>query len=89
MVSNTFGDMLYTETNFFDFPSPKDLKRKILISTKPPSASFNDQEKSEQKYRPRSDTGSNNSGEFLNVEIKVDYCKAFISSKFKYYFIIK
>lgn len=38
MVHKTFGPMLYLpETdNLPEFPSPESLKRKILISTKPP-----------------------------------------------------
>ncbi|KAL8093044.1 phosphoinositide phospholipase C 2-like [Apium graveolens] len=38
MVSETFGDMLFISgsESFAEFPSPELLKRKILISTKPP-----------------------------------------------------
>lgn len=38
MVTETFGDMLYVPNSEFlmDLPSPEILKRKVLISTKPP-----------------------------------------------------
>lgn len=38
MVKETFGDMLYSPGSEFimEFPSPDSLKRRILISTKPP-----------------------------------------------------
>uniref|UniRef100_A0A0D9WCA5 Phosphoinositide phospholipase C n=1 Tax=Leersia perrieri TaxID=77586 RepID=A0A0D9WCA5_9ORYZ len=38
MIKETFGDMLYTcETeNISEFPSPDELKNKIIVSTKPP-----------------------------------------------------
>ncbi|CAK9137005.1 unnamed protein product [Ilex paraguariensis] len=37
MVTRTFGDMLfYPESDLKEFPSPEFLKKKILISTKPP-----------------------------------------------------
>lgn len=38
MVTETFGDMLFISgsESFAEFPSPELLKRKILISTKPP-----------------------------------------------------
>lgn len=38
MVTETFGDMLYIPTSEFlmELPSPEILKRKVLISTKPP-----------------------------------------------------
>lgn len=38
MLTQTFGDMLfYPESEFIaEFPSPEALKRRVLISTKPP-----------------------------------------------------
>ncbi|KAL9228665.1 hypothetical protein vseg_004218 [Gypsophila vaccaria] len=36
MVNTTFGAMLYTRVDVHEFPSPETLKRRILISTKPP-----------------------------------------------------
>ncbi|KAJ0021109.1 hypothetical protein Pint_32541 [Pistacia integerrima] len=36
MVTNTFGNMLYYPKYGDHFPSPNELKKKILISTKPP-----------------------------------------------------
>lgn len=38
MVSKTFGEMLYLpeSESLAEFPSPESLKRKIMISTKPP-----------------------------------------------------
>lgn len=39
MVNTTFGNMLFPGKDFLEFPSPESLKRKILISTKPPKES--------------------------------------------------
>lgn len=41
MVTKTFGDMLYRpETDQLrEFPSPESLKKKVMISTKPPKES--------------------------------------------------
>lgn len=38
MISETFGDMLYApgSEDLKEFPSPIQLKRRIIISTKPP-----------------------------------------------------
>ena len=38
MVTETFGDLLFTSKSesFPEFPSPESLKKKIIISTKPP-----------------------------------------------------
>lgn len=38
MIKATFGDMLYTPSDepMKEFPSPEDLKNRIIISTKPP-----------------------------------------------------
>ncbi|KAL2557062.1 Phosphoinositide phospholipase C 2 [Forsythia ovata] len=37
MVKNIFGDILYQpNTDFQEFPSPEELKKKVMISTKPP-----------------------------------------------------
>jgi phosphatidylinositol phospholipase C, delta len=38
MIKETFGDMLYVPSDepMKEFPSPEDLKNKIIISTKPP-----------------------------------------------------
>uniref|UniRef100_A0A0E0KY26 Phosphoinositide phospholipase C n=1 Tax=Oryza punctata TaxID=4537 RepID=A0A0E0KY26_ORYPU len=38
MIKETFGDMLYVSEyeNMAEFPSPDDLKEKIIVSTKPP-----------------------------------------------------
>lgn len=38
MITQTFGDMLFcpNDENLKEFPSPEDLKYRILISTKPP-----------------------------------------------------
>uniref|UniRef100_A0A803LXE0 Phosphoinositide phospholipase C n=1 Tax=Chenopodium quinoa TaxID=63459 RepID=A0A803LXE0_CHEQI len=40
MVSDIFGAMLYPGLEFVAFPSPEQLKEKILISTKPPKISL-------------------------------------------------
>ena len=58
MVSNTFREMLYPGVDFLEFPSPEELKEKILISTKPPkesSESLNDQENYDHKTKEISD----------------------------------
>jgi len=38
MVTQTFGDILFSPSSesLKEFPSPKSLKRRIIISTKPP-----------------------------------------------------
>lgn len=37
MITQTFGDMLFTSDSCLkEFPSPESLKRRVLISTKPP-----------------------------------------------------
>lgn len=38
MVTETFGDLLFTSKSesFPEFPSPESLKKRIIISTKPP-----------------------------------------------------
>lgn len=38
MINKTFGDMLFSPGSecLSDFPSPESLKRRIIISTKPP-----------------------------------------------------
>ncbi|KNA12041.1 hypothetical protein SOVF_129540 isoform A [Spinacia oleracea] len=58
MVSDIFGEMLYPGVEFVEFPSPEELKRRILISTKPPKESldsFNEQENQEQKIKNSTD----------------------------------
>ncbi|XP_076945389.1 phosphoinositide phospholipase C 2-like isoform X1 [Bidens hawaiensis] len=46
MVTETFGDMLFTPDteSLVEFPSPEKLKRRIIISTKPPKEYFKSQE---------------------------------------------
>lgn len=55
MVTKTFGDMLYLPENLDEFPSPESLKRKIMISTKPPEvdANKNDDNKDKGKFQKR------------------------------------
>lgn len=37
MITQTFGDMLFSPDSCLkEFPSPESLKRRVLISTKPP-----------------------------------------------------
>ncbi|KAF5446720.1 hypothetical protein F2P56_032323 [Juglans regia] len=49
MVTKTFGELLYrSESELKEFPSPESLKKKILISTKPPKE-FHDQASSSSK----------------------------------------
>nr|XP_043611543.1 phosphoinositide phospholipase C 2-like [Erigeron canadensis] len=60
MVTETFGNVLYKYTGsdlMKDFPSPESLKRRIVVSTKPPK---------EYLDTPRSTTGQNESS--LNVK---------------------
>ncbi|KAK9755766.1 hypothetical protein RND81_01G048900 [Saponaria officinalis] len=52
MVTKTFGDMLFPGTDFQEFPSPESLKKRILISTKPPKESLDslkEEENNDQK----------------------------------------
>lgn len=71
MVSETFGDMLYPGVEFLEFPSPEELKGKILISTKPPKeplGSFTEQENQELKIEELTDRSGN---EELDINIQV------------------
>jgi len=47
MVTNTFGDILFTPNteSVKEFPSPESLKRRIIISTKPPKEYLEAKEK--------------------------------------------
>lgn len=47
MVANTFGDILFTPNteSVKEFPSPDSLKRRIIISTKPPKEYLGAKEK--------------------------------------------
>ncbi|KAL8230166.1 hypothetical protein R6Q59_000497 [Mikania micrantha] len=52
MVKRTFGDMLFQPDKYYDLtklPSPADLKRKIVISTKPPNESLESETNAPQK----------------------------------------
>ncbi|KAD0358288.1 hypothetical protein E3N88_44399 [Mikania micrantha] len=52
MVKRTFGDMLFQPDKYYDLsklPSPADLKRKIVISTKPPNESVDTETNAPQK----------------------------------------
>jgi phosphatidylinositol phospholipase C delta len=58
MVTQTFGDILfcYGTECYVDFPSPESLRRKIIISTKPPkeylqTKSMNDKDNGSQKSK--------------------------------------
>lgn len=58
MVNTTFGNILFPGTDFIEFPSPESLKRKILISTKPPKESgdnIREEETNEQKVKDFTD----------------------------------
>ncbi|KAL5750524.1 hypothetical protein ACOSP7_025127 [Xanthoceras sorbifolium] len=50
MVTKVFGDMLYQTGHLEEFPSPESMKRKILISTKPPEEGLNSSSKIEKSY---------------------------------------
>ncbi|KMT05047.1 hypothetical protein BVRB_7g172050 [Beta vulgaris subsp. vulgaris] len=70
MVSETFGDMLYPGVEFLEFPSPEELKGKILISTKPPKeplGSFTEQENQELKIEELTNRSGN---EELDINIQ-------------------
>lgn len=83
MVTTTFGDMLFTGADFQDFPSPESLKRRILVSTKPPKESLDslkEPKNSDQMVKDSIDIslpivivgnegGSNNRNE-LDIQIK-------------------
>ncbi|WOL08488.1 phosphoinositide phospholipase C 2-like [Canna indica] len=54
MLTDTFGEMLYTTKSVEKFPSPAELKGKILISTKPPKVqelNEHDEEASDSDYK--------------------------------------
>ncbi|KAL5814783.1 hypothetical protein ACOSQ4_025424 [Xanthoceras sorbifolium] len=74
MVTKVFGDMLYQTGHLEEFPSPESMKRKILISTKPPeeglnSSSKKDDQKIEKSYSKiesdDNDKDQLDSGEFV------------------------
>ncbi|KAJ1426365.1 PLC-like phosphodiesterase, TIM beta/alpha-barrel domain superfamily [Sesbania bispinosa] len=50
MVTQTFGDILFTPTseNLKEFPSPESLKKRIIISTKPPKEYLEVKEKEKE-----------------------------------------
>lgn len=48
MVTQTFGDILFSPTSsesLKEFPSPESLKKRIIISTKPPKEYLEEKEK--------------------------------------------
>ncbi|OIV97420.1 hypothetical protein TanjilG_16181 [Lupinus angustifolius] len=51
MVTQTFGDILFcpSSENFNEFPSPESLKRRIIISTKPPKEYLEEKEVKEKE----------------------------------------
>ncbi|CAL0320323.1 unnamed protein product [Lupinus luteus] len=51
MVTQTFGDILFcpSSENFNEFPSPESLKRRIIISTKPPKEYLEEKEGKEKE----------------------------------------
>ncbi len=55
MVTKTFRDSLYRHESEYieEFPSPESLKRKILISTKPPKEYLDDQSSLEREGSQR------------------------------------
>ncbi|XP_021720665.1 phosphoinositide phospholipase C 2-like [Chenopodium quinoa] len=58
MVNKTFGNILFPGMDFSEFPSPESLKRKILISTKPPKESgdnLKEEEPNEHKIKDFND----------------------------------
>ncbi|XVF05322.1 hypothetical protein REPUB_Repub05bG0162400 [Reevesia pubescens] len=61
MVTETFGEMLYcTETeNLEKFPSPESLKKRVLISTKPPKEYLEGNTAGEEVWENEGETASN------------------------------
>ncbi|KAK2640998.1 hypothetical protein Ddye_022761 [Dipteronia dyeriana] len=54
MVTKVFGDMLHQSDHLDEFPSPESLKKKVLISTKPPEAEDNKEKGKLQKLKSSS-----------------------------------
>ncbi|KAH9603848.1 hypothetical protein KSS87_005968 [Heliosperma pusillum] len=71
MVNSTFGEMLYPGADFLEFPSPETLKRRILISTKPPQESLDSLKDHEHDHPEQGPANisvpiSENAGHFRN-----------------------
>ena len=65
MVTQTFGDILFCpgSEQLVEFPSPESLKRRIIISTKPPkeyleSESITENDNGSNKVKDSSEEGS-------------------------------
>lgn len=58
MVTKTFGAMLYRPESEYmtEFPSPESLKKRVLISTKPPTEYLNVQSTMEKDSQRQKDS---------------------------------
>lgn len=61
MITETFGEMLfYPETECLkEFPSPEELKYRIIISTKPPKEYLETGSTTSKRYNPVNENNSN------------------------------
>ena len=62
MITRTFGDILFAPTSksLKEFPSPESLKRRVIISTKPPkeyleAKEVQEKEEESQQEKPADD----------------------------------
>ena len=69
MITQTFGNLLYypESENLKEFPSPEELKHKILISTKPPKECLE-----EESHLHNASASSNSSDKGKDV-IEIEY----------------
>ncbi|XP_022890021.1 phosphoinositide phospholipase C 2-like [Olea europaea var. sylvestris] len=77
MITRTFGDMLFSPSSecLMELPSPESLKKRIIISTKPPkeyleAKEFELRESSSKKFKDSGDDGA--WGKEVNFKAKVD-----------------
>ena len=91
MITATFGDMLFVPPceNYKAFPSPEELKYRILISTKPPKEylqagsadvsmkkpqNSKDSDENESKMEPSDVTKKPNEDDFVSQTFHVKSC---------------
>lgn len=71
MVTKTFGDMLYRpETDQSqEFPSPESLKKKVMISTKPPKESKSSSKKEQWNGEGAASKSDIETSDKVNLEL--------------------
>ena len=71
MVTTTFGDMLYRpETDQLqEFPSPESLKKKVMISTKPPKESRTSSKKEQWNGEAAASKSDIETSDKVNLEL--------------------